>query len=92
MGRGRVQLVTDQDGVQEQTLEILRLLLDPESVEQSVNTFLETFYDTYVDRLVNMRIRAVAWVSDWPSVSNAALNPSAALTCLFSPHVGGRAV
>jgi protein phosphatase-4 regulatory subunit 3 len=38
--------------LQEQTLEILRLLLDPESVEASVNTFLETFYDNYVDRLV----------------------------------------
>lgn len=28
------------------------MLLDPESVESSVNTFLETFYDNYVDRLV----------------------------------------
>ena len=45
-------LTSDQDGVQEQTLEILRLLLDPESVETSVNLFLETFYDKYVDQLV----------------------------------------
>lgn len=45
-------VATDQDGVQEQILEILRLLLDPESVEQSVNTFLETFYDKYVDKLI----------------------------------------
>jgi protein phosphatase-4 regulatory subunit 3 len=45
-------VTSDQDGVQEQTLEILRLLLDPESVESSVNLFLETFYDKYVDQLV----------------------------------------
>jgi len=45
-------LTHDQDGIQEQTLEILRLLLDPDSPEQSVNLFLETFYEKYVDQLV----------------------------------------
>lgn len=37
-----------------QVLEMLRLLLDPESMEQSVekNEFLELFYDKYIDKLV----------------------------------------
>ncbi|KAK3281899.1 hypothetical protein CYMTET_10332 [Cymbomonas tetramitiformis] len=47
-------LKPDEDGVQEQFLEILRMLLDPESMDQSVdkNMFLEVFYEEYIDQLV----------------------------------------
>lgn len=41
-------------GLQEQVLEMLRLLLDPETMEQNTekNDFLELFYDKYIDTLV----------------------------------------
>lgn len=43
-------------GLQAQLLEIMRLLLDPDSMEQAVekNDFLELFYATYMDQLVRI--------------------------------------
>mmetsp|Transcript_36846 Transcript_36846/g.103965 ORF Transcript_36846/g.103965 Transcript_36846/m.103965 type:complete len:862 (+) Transcript_36846:313-2898(+) len=48
-----------QGGLQEQVLEMLKLLLDPESMEQSVekNDFLELFYDHYIGQLVDTLAR-----------------------------------
>ena len=42
-------------GLQEQALEILRILLDPESMVQNVdrNDFLEIFYSNYIGQLVD---------------------------------------
>lgn len=43
-------------GLQGQLLEIMRLLLDPETMEQNADksTFLELFYLTYMDKLVSV--------------------------------------
>lgn len=42
------------NGQQVQLAELLRMLLDPENMDQSIekNDFLELFYDSYIDELV----------------------------------------
>lgn len=50
-----VQLfVESEEGVQAQLFELLKLMLDPETMDQPVEKsgFLELFYDKYVDRLI----------------------------------------
>ncbi|EEH55088.1 uncharacterized protein MICPUCDRAFT_19362 [Micromonas pusilla CCMP1545] len=46
--------VEGEEGLQAQLFELLKLMLDPETMDQPVEKsgFLELFYDTYVDRLV----------------------------------------
>lgn len=51
-----VQLfVESEEGVQAQLFELLKLMLDPETMDQPVEKsgFLELFYDKYVDRLIS---------------------------------------
>ena len=46
----------DENGVPEQVLELLKSLLDPDTMDQAVekNEFLELFYDQYIGKLIDV--------------------------------------
>uniref|UniRef100_A0A061R721 Protein phosphatase 4 regulatory subunit 3 n=1 Tax=Tetraselmis sp. GSL018 TaxID=582737 RepID=A0A061R721_9CHLO len=71
-------------GLQEQVLEMLRMLLDPESMEQSAekNEFLELFYDEYIGKLVQtLRVTKTGSGSSESQPSPATLGTIVELLC-----------
>jgi len=72
-------LAGEDAGLQAQLLEIMRLLLDPDTMEQAVekNDFLELFYSEYIDQLVALIGAATDTVAPAAAAAAAAAAPAA---------------